>query len=113
MLKLTLSLSTWNTPAFGDTLKNELGTLGIEALPLQQGLKYSSVALTDKLSISVLGSSESDNSIIARAGLFYTGIIPGCACSDDPTPLDESNEYCEISICIDKVTAQASISLSE
>lgn len=65
------------------------------------------------LSVSILKTSENDDSIIASAGLFYTGIIPGCSCADDPTPIDESNEYCEISICINKITAESIISLVE
>jgi hypothetical protein len=113
MIELTSSLKAWNTAAFADVLKQEVTSLGINSLPLQQGLKYSSVALADKLSVSILNTSEDDDSIFANASLFYTGIIPGCSCADDPTPIDESNEYCEISICINKTTAEASIALVE
>jgi len=113
MIALTSSLSAWNTAAFPDILKQEVSALGITSLPLQQGLKYSSVALADRLSVSILKTSENADSIFASAGLFYTGIIPGCSCADDPTPIDESNEYCEISIRIDKTTAETTITLIE
>ena len=110
-MKLTSSLQAWNTTAFPEVLKQEVASLGMKSLPLQQGLKYSSVALADKLSVSILKTSENDGSIIASAGLFYTGMSPGWSCADDPTPLDETNEYCEISICINKTTAESIITL--
>lgn len=111
MIELASSLKAWNTPAFADVFKREVSSLDTKSLPLQQGLKYSSVALADKLSVSILKTSETDDSIFARAALFYTGIIPGCSCADDPTPVDETNEYCEVSICINKTTAESSITL--
>ena len=113
MIKLALSLRAWNTAAFTDVLKQEVSSLDTESLPLQQGLRHSSVAIADNITVSILKTSENDDSIFARAGLFYTGIISGCSCADDPTPVDENNEYCEISICINKITAESIITLVE
>lgn len=113
MIELTLSSRAWNTAAFDDVLKQEIASLDMMSLPLQQGLRYSSVALADKLSVSILKTSENDDSIFANASLFYTGIIPGCSCADDPTPIDESNEYCEILVCINKTTSESTITLVE
>lgn len=59
----------------------------------------------------VLGVSEENNFIRARAGIFYTSIIAGCSCADDPTPISELNEYCEVQLDIDKQTAEATIVL--
>ena len=53
------------------------------------------------------------NSILVKAGIFYTGIIAGCSCADDPTPLDEQNEYCELELNINKETAETTIVLLE
>jgi len=113
MIELILSSKAWNATAFPDVLKREIAALDMGSLPLQQGLRYSSVALADNLSVSILKTTENENSIYANAGLFYNGIIPGCSCADDPTPVDESNEYCEILICINKTTAESTITLIE
>jgi hypothetical protein len=111
MIKLTCSVAAWNSPGFTDTLRNELTSLGGEALPLQQGLKSSSYALDEKLSVTILNVAETAEHIIANAGLFYTGIIAGCSCADDPTPVDENTEYCEVVVRIEKATSAASIML--
>ncbi|MEZ5541890.1 MAG: hypothetical protein R3F42_07590 [Pseudomonadota bacterium] len=50
--------------------------------------------------------------IHARAGLFYTGIIAGCSCADDPTPVEEQAEYCVVDITIDRLTGAATIRLA-
>jgi hypothetical protein len=113
MIKLHLSLQAWNTTTFPDVLKMEIGSLNLESLPLQQGLRYSSIANPDSLSVSILKRSEDDDYVLAKAGLFYTGIVAGCNCADDPSTTDEINEYCEILIRINKITAEATIKLIE
>jgi len=46
-----------------------------------------------------------------KAGIFYKSIIAGCSCSDDPSPIDEVDEHCEVMIEIDKRSAEATITL--
>jgi len=92
-------------------LKQELEQLGADQLPLQQGLSASSVALDDPVSVMITGVSEDRGFIHVRAGIFYSGIIAGCSCADDPTPVSENNEYCEVRLAIDKTTAETTISL--
>jgi hypothetical protein len=111
MISLTLSLQAWNTDAFIAILKQEICSLDAGLLPLQQGLKYSSIANAQNLSVSVLKAEDDEDHIFVKAGLFYTGIIAGCNCADDPTPVDENNEYCEILLCINKKTAETTVSL--
>lgn len=111
MIYLTLSLQAWNTAAFNDVFKNEICSLNAEALPLQQGLSCSSYAKTDKLSATILNTDDNDSYIFVKAGLFYTGIVAGCNCADDPTPENENNEYCEVMFSINKETAETSVSL--
>lgn len=113
MIELKLSLQQWQTAAFTETLKQEICSLDVRLLPLQQGLRYSSFANADKLSVTVLKVSEENNTILVRVGLFYTGIIAGCNCADDPSPVDEINEYCEALFTIDKNSAETLITLAE
>jgi hypothetical protein len=44
-------------------------------------------------------------------GVFFSGIITGCSCADDPTPVETQNEYCELLFAIDKATAETTITL--
>ena len=112
MINLIKSAQAWNSDDFEFVLKEEVKALGLEHLPLQKGLSSSSVALDHDLSLIVLRVSESSNVIRLKLGAFYSGIIAGCSCADDPTPLDEVNEYCELDVDIDLANGQASVALS-
>lgn len=111
MFYLSASLAAWNTPAFNSVLRQEVCSLDSKLLPLQQGLQNSSYAISDKLSIIVLEMKEESTDIVVKAGLLYNGIIAGCSCADDPTPTDETNEYCDVLFHINKQTAETTVAL--
>lgn len=111
MVRLSSALKAWNTPDFGSVFKKEAGQLGMAALPLQQGLSRSSHVSGDKYEVVVLGASEVPGRIKVKAGVFYQGIIAGCSCADDPTPVDEQTEYCVLEFSIDKQTAETAVTL--
>ncbi len=111
MPRLTKSLNAWGTPDFIGTLKKEIEQLDAGQLPLQQGLSKSSYALDGKFSVMIINTSEEAGFVHAKAGIFYSGIIAGCSCADDPTPVDEINEYCEVQFDIDKKTAETTVIL--
>lgn len=111
MIRLSKSLNAWGTPDFNGTLKLEVEQLDGGQLPLQQGLSFSSVALDSRIEAMVLNVSEDAEAIRAKVGIFYAGIIAGCNCADDPTPVDEQNEYCEVLLSIDKASAETKITL--
>jgi len=115
MITLPISLKSWHKNGFDETfkqnLKLELALVDHEHLPLQQGLSLSSYVSNEKISVIIHKTEETPKSIIIKSGIFYSGIIAGCSCSDDPSPIDTQNEYCDLMIDIDKTTAEASISL--
>ncbi|OYY94204.1 MAG: hypothetical protein B7Y41_07735 [Hydrogenophilales bacterium 28-61-23] len=111
MIFLPDTLSAWQTPEFNAVFKNEVRHLDADCLPLQQGLTQSSHANPDSVSAMLLAATEQADCLQIRAGLFYTGIIAGCSCADDPTPVDEINEYCEVRFDIDKLTGAATVTL--
>jgi len=112
MIKLQKSVHTWGLPGFQDTLKIEIENLHGDLLPLQQGLRHSSHAVSDRFSVIILATSDDTDFLHIKAGIFYSGIIAGCNCADDPTPVDEQSEYCEIILDICKLTAETKVSLS-
>jgi hypothetical protein len=111
MIKLAKSLNAWGTPGFNNILKREIESLDAKYLPLQQGLSYSSHATNSDFNIMIISAHEDDSFLHVKAGVFYSGVIAGCSCADDPTPIPEQSEYCEILLDIMKISAQTRITL--
>lgn len=111
MIRLNKSLDAWRTPAFQAVLKDEIEGLDGNLLPLQQGLSYSSHANVDGYTATILDAVAEGGRLRVRAGLFYTGIIAGCSCADDPTPIDAIHEYCEACFDIDMTTGETAVTL--
>jgi hypothetical protein len=113
MVRLPQALAAWQSDAFNTVLKNEIEHLDATLLPLQQGLTHSSHANAETLTVMIISHTDQPDWIEVKAGLFFTGIIAGCSCSDDPTPVDEINEYCEVRFEIDKQTGEATVTVLE
>lgn len=111
MFQLSETLHAWGTEDFAPTLRREVRQLGAAQLPLQAGLHSSGYALDEVRDMTLLGVEETTEQIRARIGVFYAGIIAGCSCADDPTPVEAQDEYCEILLSIDKSNAAASAEL--
>ena len=111
MFCLANSAQTWNTPAFDKTLKAEVCGMDADLLPLQKALTQSSYTEGNNRNAIILKIDDDDQFIHVKIGMFYTGIIPGCSCADDPTPDNEYNEYCELQFKIDKATGDSMVEL--
>lgn len=111
MIQLTKSLDAWSTAEFKDVLQQEIAQLDSDLLPLQQGLTISNHVTHRPVQAMILDLSEDVDWIRVKAGIFYTGIIAGCNCADDPTHITEQNEYCVLQFCIDKQTAETTVTL--
>jgi len=111
MIRLSGSLNAWGSADFKTVLKAEIERLDPGLLPLQQGLSNSSYATDSPHTAVIIAVSEAPGLIRAKLGIFYAGIIAGCSCADDPTPVEEQTEYCELRIDIDTTTAEASMTL--
>jgi hypothetical protein len=113
MVKLDIALSAWGTPGFYELLKQEVAQLDYAKLPLQQGLSTGNYVSDAPISVSIHSVLEMENVIRVKAGIFYQGIIGGCSCTDDPTPVSDINEYCEVQLDIDRVSANTTVMLVE
>jgi hypothetical protein len=120
-LRLPRSVSAWNHSAGSTTFRNalldELEALGsnhpaIQPL-LQASLTQTSAVSDSPLSFQLLSLREQKGQILAHLGVFYDGIIAGCSCADDPTPIDTITEHCELLLEIVITTAAARVSLWE
>ncbi|AHK78183.1 glucosamine--fructose-6-phosphate aminotransferase [Ectothiorhodospira haloalkaliphila] len=108
---LSRSLKAFGSEGFAQVLKEEVSGLGSGVLPLQQGLRTGSNSLDGGLEIMVLRSKEAPAILRVRIGIFYQSIVAGCACADDPTPVNENTEYCEVDVEIDRRDGRARFNL--
>lgn len=111
MIHLPKTISSWQTPSFSDTLKQELAQLDVNTLPLQAALSHTNFASSDNMKVLILSITDDETNIQAKVGIFFTGIMYGCQCDDDPTPANEQTEYCELMFHINKNTANSTVSL--
>jgi len=111
MIKFSAALTEWKTPMFSDAFQTEIEKLDVDQLLLQQALQNGSHASREAMKIIILSSTEDDASIYVNIGVFYSSLIPGCQCDDDPSPMNVENEYCELAFVINKLTAETKIAL--
>jgi len=111
MIQLPDILAAWGRADFDELLKAAIAKLGIEDLPLQEGLVAGSFALEEPLDMMVIHSTEKDDCIEAKVGIFYKSLMPGCACAGDPTVESEQNEHITVLVSIDKPTAETTLEL--
>ena len=105
MIRLEQSLRAWGTPEFKGVFKQELAQVGNHVLPLQQALSVGSHVTDKPPTVMVISAVEMPTTIRIHAGIFFTSIIAGCSCADDPTPMSEYQENCELAVEIDRVSA--------
>lgn len=111
MLSLTDALAAWGTPEFSEVARREIEGIDAERLPLQQGLSRGSYVGSAPHRVMIIDVTAGAESIRVKAGVFYTGIIAGCSCADDPTPVEEEPEYCELCFEIDRGSGLSSVTL--
>ena len=107
----TIPLTAPLDPGFSKAFKAEIESLPPHQLPLQKGLQHSSVVGDDPIGTVVLNITEHETTIETKAGIFYSGVIAGCNCSDDPTPPNTQPEYCELLFVIERSSGKAEVSL--
>lgn len=85
-------------------LKQALQSLPTGTLPLEKGTSRGGFVDDGDISVTVIELHRFERNIDARIGVFFTEIIGGCGCGDDPTP---ENAYCEMRVHINSTTFDA------
>lgn len=111
MVRLDKALGTWGKPGFEAALKDGIEQIDPCLLPLQQGLSAGSHALADPVRATLLHVADMEATIRVKAGIFFSSVIAGCSCADDPTPADRLTEYCVVQLDIDKSSGDATVTL--
>lgn len=104
MLKLRGALQKYRSGSFGKVLKRELESLPNGSLPLEKCTSRCGIVDDSHISVTVINTRQYESCIQAKIGVFFTEIVAGCVCGDDPTP---ENAYCEMLIRIDQATGEA------
>ncbi len=111
MINLTQTAQASGSVKLKEIAKTEIESIEPTLLPLQKGLTHSSYVGNAAFKAVILNVTDENNIITVKAGVFYSGIIAGCSCSDDPSPTDEQTEYCELQFDINKDNANTEVIL--
>jgi len=103
------SRDAWGTPAFARTFCHEVAQLPPGTLPLQLALRMGSHVLENTPKVMLLSSRHDESLYRVRAGIFFNSVLAGCNCADDPSPMDQHEEYCELQFEIDPTTGRAKV----
>lgn len=109
-LFLPEAVAAWGRADFAAVLATEVQRQ-VQALPLQQALGGSSAVADEPVQIMLMSSEADADRIRAKVGVFFSGVIAGCNCADDPTPVSSQPEYCELEIAIDRRHGDATVRL--
>jgi hypothetical protein len=85
-------------------LKSELESLDRGTLPLASGTRQGGLIDDSRISATILEIHDGTDCLQARVGVFFTEIVGGCSCGDEPV---SGPAYCSLSISIDTKTAEA------
>lgn len=102
------SARAWGATDFPAVFKRELAAHADE-LPLQQALSGTSAVADESITVLLLDAWTDETTLHVKAGIFFAGILAGCSCADDPTPVEPQTEYCELQVAIERATGNASL----
>ena len=108
MVELVEAMHAWPSARFAATLKQQLQALQPGALPLGQATTQGGYVDDSDISVTVLRTTDNGQSVAADVGVFFTEVVGGCNCHDDPLAV---NAYCELRVTIDKLTAATTFTL--
>lgn len=95
-------------PTLAATIKARLEALPPDALPLHKATTQGGIVGDQPISVTVLSASEASGAIKARVGVFFTEVVGGCNCHDDPY---QANGYCELAVHVDRATGRLDFEL--
>jgi len=85
--------------SFKQRLAAALKALPGGSLPLHTGCEQGGLVDDSNISASVLSVEQDKDRFLARVGIFFTEIVGGCNCNDDPL---EVNAYCVLEVTINR-----------
>jgi hypothetical protein len=109
MLDFSSVVKAWGSPDFQARFKAAVEQLSHGQLPLQQALAHTSSVSDEPFTAVVISCDADDDILYINAAIFFSGIVAGCSCADDPTPLEPQLENCLLQFDIDRQSGAASV----
>lgn len=106
MPRLANAALPWDGDAFARALKQEIESLPPATLPLSSGLTQGGQIDDIRRTAMVLQAQDEGEFAVGRVGVFFTEVVGGCSCGDEPMDV---NAWCELLVSFDKRTAVAHI----
>ncbi|MBT8429849.1 MAG: glucosamine--fructose-6-phosphate aminotransferase [Gammaproteobacteria bacterium] len=103
-IRLGHCLEAEDSERFKQRLASALNALPRGSLPLHAGCGQGGLVDDSDISASVLGVEQDNDRFVARVGIFFTEIVGGCNCNDDPL---EVNAYCVLEVAISRADGVA------
>lgn len=103
-------LATTEAKDFAMHLVALLKTLDPSDLPLAAGCTQGGQIDAEGIQFSVMGHERQAGGATARVGVFFTEVVGGCNCHDDPV---RSNAYLVIEIALEGHKGQMDIRVSD
>lgn len=107
---LTGLLPYWGTREFDPALKRAIEGLAAGSLPLGGVLGQGGLVDDSDISVTVIHTRENGQTLLAKVGVFFTEVVGGCSCGDDPFT---QPAYCMLLVTIDRQTASAGFEVIE
>ncbi len=106
-------LPLWSTPEFAPRLCAALAEWPAEALLLVRAMARGSALGPSPHQVTWLAGEALEGRYRVRVGVFFTSIIAGCNCADDPTPVEEQSEYTTLQLTIDPLSGEVAVALED
>ena len=104
------ALKHWgDNDKFSLYFKRGILSLDVDTIPLKPCCRSSTIIDHSTIEPMILSSCETEDTIEVKTAIFFCEVSTGCACSDDPSQATIlENSYCELTVLLDKATAQVS-----
>lgn len=100
------SLAVMGSDDFESAFKREVAALDVKLLPLHQAMVYGSYPAESPISAVLLNTTEKDDLLLVKAGVFFSSVLAGCNCAGDPSAENEYQEYCQLLFSIDRQSGE-------
>jgi hypothetical protein len=108
MTRLNVSLSDCHPDRFARQLKVALEHLPPGTLPLAQATTQGGLVDDSDISVTVVAVHDDGDFIRARVMVFFSEIVGGCSCGDDPL---SSTAQGELEVSIERRSGQAAFTV--
>ena len=108
MVTYTQSIQNFQSDIFKHDFKYFIENISPGILPLFKCTSQGGIVDESNISASVLSITESFDTINVKTAIFFTEIVGGCNCADDPVSV---NAYGELVIGINKLSKEVSFSV--